>query len=227
MRILLTAVLGLTILGSTLTSARAEQASSSPVAAPAPSANAVPAVPPVAEVPKPQPEDLVGQPAPDFNLTDVDGNEHKLSDYTGKTVLIDWFNPGCPAVKAYYEKAEFVAQMNAALTGKDDIVWLSINSGADGQEGSGVEANKTYAETVGKVNPILLDESGEVGHSYKAQRTPTVYVVSPEGVVVYAGAFDQATSPREAPKGETLALAAVEAARKGDAPVVSSAKAFG
>lgn len=199
-----------------------------PAAAPGPATDPVPAVPPAPpQPPKPQPMELVGQPAPDFTLTDMDGTEHHLANLRGKTVLLDWFNPGCPAVKAYYEKPEIVAQLNAALLGKDDVVWLSINSGAPGKEGNGVEVNKAFAAAVGKTNPILADESGAVGHSYNAWRTPTVFVINPKGVVVYAGTFDQATSAREAPLGDTLALAAVEAARKGELPVVSSAKPFG
>jgi peroxiredoxin len=228
MRLLLAAVLGLTIVAGGLSGTRADEPAPTPVAAPAPATEAVPATPPPPPAPpKPQPEELVGQAAPDFILTDIDGKVHKLADYRGKTVLLDWFNPGCPAVKVYYEKPEFVTQMNAAFADKEDIVWLSINSSAPGKEGHGIEENKLYAATVGKTNPILVDESGAVGHSFNAWRTPTVYVINPEGVIVYAGTFDQATSAKEAPKGDSLALAAVEAAAKGEAPVISSAKAFG
>lgn len=174
-----------------------------------------------------QPEDLVGQAAPDFTLVDLNGNEHKLSDHRGMTVVLDWFNAECPAVVAYYDKPEFVSQMNEALSGRDDVVWLSVKSAGPGKEGHDPEAAKAYAEKIGKTNPILNDETGVVGKSYGALATPTVFVINPEGNVIYAGAFDEAPSPKEAPKGNNLTLAAVEAARGGTAPVVSQTKAFG
>jgi peroxiredoxin len=226
------ALLSLLCLGFILTiPAAADEAAPKAAVEPAPVATPAPGTPPALPAPppappRPQPEELLGQMAPDFELTDLDGKTHKLSDYRGQTVLIDMYNPGCPAVKVYYEKPEFIAQMNAAFAG-EDAVWLSINSSAPGKEGHGVEENKAYAAGVGKLNPILIDESGAVGHSFNAWRTPTVYVISPEGKIVYTGTFDQATSPKEAPKGDSLALAAVEAAGRGEAPLVSSAKAFG
>jgi ABC-type Fe3+-hydroxamate transport system substrate-binding protein len=173
------------------------------------------------------PSSLVGQTAPDFTLTDLAGTEHKLADYRGKTVVLDWYNAECPAVIAYYDKPEFIKQMNDALVGKEDVVWLSIKSAGPGKEGHDVAKATTYGEKVGKTNPVLNDETGTVGKSYHAQGTPTVYVINPEGQIVYAGAFDDATGPGEVPGKTNLTLAAVEAARTGTTPAVPSTKAFG
>jgi peroxiredoxin len=173
------------------------------------------------------PEDLVGYAAPGFTLTDFDGNEHSLADYAGKIVVLDWFNAECPAVIAYYDKPEFVKQMNDALNGQEDVVWLSVKSAGPGKEGHDPEKAKAYAEKIGKTNPILSDETGVVGKSYGALGTPTVFVINPEGTVIYAGAFDEAPGPGDAPKGNNLTLAAVTAAREGKEPAVTQTKAFG
>ena len=42
------------------------------------------------------------QAAPDFTLTDTNGLKHSLSDYKGKFVVLEWFNPDCPFVKKHY-----------------------------------------------------------------------------------------------------------------------------
>jgi peroxiredoxin len=173
------------------------------------------------------PDSLLGQTAPAFSLPDYEGKKHSLADYKGKIVVIDWFNYGCPVVQAYYKNKDFVASMNKALAGKKDVVWLSISSSAPGNEGSDPEGFKAAAKEFGKTNLTLHDDDGKVGHAYGAHATPTVYVINKEGKVVYAGAFDEAAGPQEAPKGSNLALAAVDAARAGKSPAVQSKKAFG
>jgi len=171
--------------------------------------------------------DLVGKTAPAFTLQDTAGKSHKLADLKGKIVVLDWFNYGCPVVQKYYKNKDFVASMNSALQGQKDVVWLSVVSNAPGTEGGDPAAYKTAAAEFGKVNTTLWDTQGTVGHAYGATATATVFVIDQKGKVVYAGAFDEANGPGEAPKGTNLALAAVKAARAGKAPEVSSTKPFG
>jgi peroxiredoxin len=171
--------------------------------------------------------DLVGKSAPAFSLKDTAGKSHKLADLKGKIVVLDWFNYGCPVVKKYYENKDFVASMNSALQGQKDVVWLSVVSSAPGSEGGDPAEFKTAAASFGKVNTTLWDTAGTVGHAYGASATPTVFVIDAKGKIVYAGAFDEANGPGEAPKGTNLALAAVKAARAGKSPAVSSTKPFG
>ncbi|EYF05607.1 PPO candidate 1 [Chondromyces apiculatus DSM 436] len=130
----------------------------------------------------------VGQPAPDFTLTDLDGKTVHLADYKGKTVVLEWFNPGCPFVqKAHREGA--LKDMAARVADKG-VVWLAINSGAAGKQGHGKEANVKARDEFGMKHPILLDETGATGRAYGAERTPHMYVIDPKGIVVYAGAID-------------------------------------
>lgn len=144
------------------------------------------------------PQAEVGQPAPDFALTDLDGETHRLSDYVKakKVVVLEWFNPGCPYVKKVHDKGIVTAIANAY---KDrGVVWLAINSGGPGKQGHGAAANRAGAERWGIDYPILLDEAGTVGRLYRAKTTPHLYVVDPSGTLVYNGALDNKKDPSAA-----------------------------
>ena len=130
----------------------------------------------------------IGLPAPEFALKDLDGKVHKLSDYRGKTVVLEWFNPGCPYVVTAHTKGSLVDL--AQKQSKDGVVWLAVNSGAPGKQGHGVETNRAAAKAWSMAYPILVDESGSVGKAYGATNTPHMFVVDKAGKVVYAGAID-------------------------------------
>jgi peroxiredoxin len=130
----------------------------------------------------------IDKPAPDFTLKDVDGKTVKLSDYKGKIVVLEWFNPECPVSAGSHENGALKDQ--AQRVAKDGVVWLSINSGGPGKEGSGIEKNKKMGAAWNMKNPILIDESGEVGHLYGAKTTPDMFVIDAKGLLVYSGAID-------------------------------------
>jgi hypothetical protein len=134
----------------------------------------------------------LGKPAPAFTLKDVDGKEHSLESYKGKTVVLEWFNPECPFVKYAHSEGDLKEMAKTVTNDDDGIVWLSINSGAPGKQGHGVEATKAGIETFAMTNPVLLDETGEVGHRYGAEKTPHMFVINGEGALVYRGAIDNA-----------------------------------
>lgn len=145
----------------------------------------------------------IGQAAPDFTLQDLDGRTVKLSDYKGKTVVLEWFNPGCPYVKNAHGKGSL--KDAAARHHKNGVVWLAINSGAPGKQGTGAETNRAAQKQWNMVHPVLLDEKGTVGKAYGATNTPHMYVVDPKGTLVYAGAIDNSPDgEQQSPKGGTL-----------------------
>ncbi len=169
--------------------------------------------------PAPAPEAKLGEPAPDFELKDLDGNPHKLSDHKGKVVVLEWFNPGCPFVKHAHGEGPLKDMAKKAMA--DGVVWLSINSGGPGKQGHGVEANKAGAKEWAMENPILIDESGEVGRKYGATNTPHMFVVDKEGKLAYAGAVDNAPIGEVKTEGEayTNYVEPVLAALKDGKPV--------
>jgi peroxiredoxin len=130
----------------------------------------------------------LGEAAPDFELPDLDGKLVKLSSLRGKTVVLEWFNPGCPFVKASHTKGSLVN--TATRSESAGVIWLAINSGALGKQGHGVEENRAARAAFGLSHPILRDESGKVGRAYGAARTPQLFVIDAKGVLVYRGAID-------------------------------------
>jgi peroxiredoxin len=136
----------------------------------------------------------IGKPAPDFTLTDTAGREHHLAGYKGKTVVLEWFNPDCPFVRKHHQKNKTMSTLSSRFA-SDDLVWLAVNSGAAGKQGSGVDRNKKAIEDYGIAYPVLLDESGTVGRMYGAKTTPHMYVIDAEGTLVYKGAIDDNSSP--------------------------------
>lgn len=145
----------------------------------------------------------VGQEAPDFELSDLDGKKVRLRDYRGKVVVLEWFNPGCPFVRASHTKGSLVDL--AARLEKKGVVYLAINSNAPGKQGHGAEENRKGARQFGMKHPILLDESGQVGRAYGATNTPHGYVIDAQGTLVYRGAVDNSPDGEgESPEGGSL-----------------------
>lgn len=143
----------------------------------------------------------IGKPAPAFSLPNLAGETVNLADHAGKVVVLEWFNPGCPFVKQAHGDAGGLETMANSWTDKD-VVWLAINSGSPGKQGTGVDTNKKAQKDWSMKHPILLDESGEVGRSYAAKTTPQMVVIDPKGNQVYNGALDNA--PFGKPKGDAL-----------------------
>jgi peroxiredoxin len=142
---------------------------------------------------------LVGQKAPDFSLKDTDGNIHTLRQYidSGKTVVIQWFNPNCPFVIRHFETYPTFTDLYAAYN-KKNVVVLAINSTnpKHPQFGNNVEMKKKW----GIQYPILLDEDGVVGKLYDAKTTPHTFVIGPDGIVRYSGAIDDDPQDAKAAK---------------------------
>jgi peroxiredoxin len=132
----------------------------------------------------------VGEAAPEFTLKDTSGKEHNLSDYKGKFVVLEWFNEGCPFVKKHYTSGN-MQKLQKEYTGKD-VVWLSINSSAPGEQGhlTPLSAPKTMSDWKMDSTKILLDHDGKVGKMYGAKTTPHMYVIDKTGKLVYQGAID-------------------------------------
>lgn len=170
---------------------------------------------------------LPGDAAPDFTLTDTEGKAHKLSDYLadGKTVVLEWFNPDCPFIVKHHKKHKTMNESHAKV--KDHgVVWLAINSGAEGKQGHGLERNRKAVKDFGIPFPVLLDPSGEVGRLYGAKTTPHMFIITPEGEVVYNGAIDDDRSADKLGKTNHV-LAALHDLMQGDKVKVAETRPYG
>lgn len=136
----------------------------------------------------------VGQPAPDFNLPDTNGQTHRLSEYKGKYVVLEWYNPDCPFVRKHYGSGN-MQSLQKEFTAKG-VVWLTIDSSAPGLEGNypTEKLNEIAASQGAARTALLLDPEGKVGHEYGAKTTPDMYIINPEGKLIYEGAIDSKPS---------------------------------
>ena len=140
----------------------------------------------------------VGSSAPDFLLTDAKGGTHSLSQYKGKYVVLEWFNPECPFVKKHYG-SDNMQKLQQEYTGKG-VVWLTIDSNAPGTEGNITpdQAQKIMASWKTKQTALLLDPESKVANLYGAKNTPNMVVINREGKLIYEGAIDSKASPNPA-----------------------------
>jgi cytochrome oxidase Cu insertion factor (SCO1/SenC/PrrC family) len=171
----------------------------------------------------------VGQKAPDFTGTDTNGKTVKLSDYAGKTVVLEWTNAKCPFVVKHYGSGN-MQSLQEKYTGQG-VVWISINSSAEGKEGyvNGADANQIIAEEKGKASTYIIDKSGEIGRLYDAKTTPNMYVIDGEGTLVYAGAIDSDDSfkPETIAGATNYVAAALDSLTAGKPIEVSQTKPYG
>ncbi len=136
----------------------------------------------------------VGSAAPDFSLSDANGKTQTLSQYKGKTVVLEWNNPGCPFVQKHYSSGNIPKQQAEATAA--GVVWLTINSGAAGKQGhlDGPGAQAFIAQYHAAPSAYLFDADGKVGHLYGAKTTPHMYIVDAGGTLRYMGGIDSIAS---------------------------------
>jgi len=132
----------------------------------------------------------IGQPAPDFVAVDTAGQSHRLSDFAGKFVVLEWTNPACPTVGAHYQSGNIPASQKSATD--QGVVWLAINSterrADDYRKPEAVSAwMQSHAAAA---TAVLMDEDGVIGRAYGAHATPQIFIVDPRGTLVYAGGIE-------------------------------------
>jgi peroxiredoxin len=171
----------------------------------------------------------VGSTAPEFSLTDAKGQKHSLSQYKGKYVVLEWFNPECPFVKKHYG-SDNMQKLQREYTGKG-VVWLTIDSNAPGTEGSLTpeQATKIAASWKTHETGLLLDPDGKVGRAYGAKNTPNMVIINPEGKIVYHGAIDSKATPNPAdiPASTNYVKAALDESLSGKPITTSQTKPYG
>ncbi len=166
----------------------------SPISIPSPLVVAAIAAFAIAALPSSHGAPEVGAAAPDFTLVDSKGQSHSLSDFKGKFVVLEWLNHGCPFVKKHYESNN-MQSLQKEFTAAD-AVWLSICSSAEGKQGhmTPEEANTITAQVGAAPSAVLLDTDGAVGRLYDAKVTPQMFLIDPEGILLYNGAIDDKKS---------------------------------
>lgn len=137
-----------------------------------------------------------GGQAPAFSVRDAAGQTRTLQEFRGRTVILEWTNHGCPYVRKHYDAGAMQA-LQRETTGQG-IVWLQVISSAPGEQGhlDGAGAQARVRTDNAAPTATLLDPSGVMGRAYGARTTPHMYIISPEGVLLYQGAIDDRPSAR-------------------------------
>jgi peroxiredoxin len=158
-----------------------------------------------------------GQTAPDFTLTDTHGKAVNLSDYRGKYVVLEWTNPDCPFVQRHYNTKNMPGLQKE--WGARDVTWLSIDSSnRDSREfKTGAQLDAWMSAHEGSQKAVLIDGDSATARLYAAKTTPHMFVINPEGRIVYAGAIDDrpGASADETRKAKNYVRAALTAATGG------------
>lgn len=171
----------------------------------------------------------VGSAAPDFSLTDSKGQTHSLAQYKGKYVVLEWFNPECPFVKKHYG-SDNMQKLQEQYTTKG-VVWLTIDSSAPGKEGNltADQAEKIVTGWKTHQTAFLLDPEGKAGRAYAAKNTPHMFIINPEGKVVYEGAIDSKRTPNPAdiPSSTNYVKVALDESMSGKAVTTANTQPYG
>jgi len=171
----------------------------------------------------------IGEKAPAFEERDSKGQVLKLSDFAGKTVVLEWTNDGCPFVQKQYNSGNMQKTQDDAE--KDGVVWISVISSRVGTQGyvSGAQADKLTADRKAHPAHVILDADGSMGRAFGAQTTPHMFVISPDGKLAYQGAIDSmaTTDLADVPKATNYVAAALKAVKEGKTPDPAVTKAYG
>jgi len=138
----------------------------------------------------------IGEAAPTFELPDTRGETHSLEQYRGSWVVLEWLNYGCPYVVKHYRTGNIPGQQERWRGA--GVVWLAIVSSAPGKQGhyAPADMDARTEEMGGNASAVLLDPAGDVGRAYEAKTTPHMFVIDPEGTVVYMGGIDDVPTAR-------------------------------
>jgi peroxiredoxin len=169
-----------------------------------------------------------GQPAPAFNVTDLAGKPVNLADYKGKTVVLEWHNFGCPFVQKHYRSGNMQALQKKY---GNEVVWLAVNSttksASDYEEPNRIDSKlRDFKAAPAR---YLMDEPGAMGMAYGAKVTPHMYIIDPQGKVVYNGAIDdkRSTNPDDVKTSKNYVVAALDELKAGKAVSTPATTPYG
>ncbi len=154
----------------------------------------------------------VGEPAPGFEGLDTQGKVHRLADYRGKILVLEWTNHDCPFVRKHYGAGNMQTQQREAAA--KGVVWLSVVSSAPGKQGhvSRAEADMLTRSRNAAPQAVILDPNGEIGRTYGARTTPHMYIIGPTGRLAYMGGIDSITTsnPKDIPRATQYVRVALD-----------------
>lgn len=171
----------------------------------------------------------VSEPAPDFTATDSNGNVHKLSQYRGKFVVLEWTNRGCPYTQKHYNSGN-MQHLQKEWTAKG-VIWLTVVSSAPGKQGyvTAAQENAYLKQVNAAPTAVLLDPTGQLGHLYDAKTTPHIFIINPQGTLIYNGAIDDrpTTDMSDINGAKNYVTAALDEAISGKPVAIATSRPYG
>jgi peroxiredoxin len=172
---------------------------------------------------------LAASPAPQFEVPDTLMRSRRLSEFKGKTVVLEWTSASCPFVRAQYESGVMPELQKWAAT--QGIVWLSVISTHPSRRDylAPDKADAFHRARGGAPAALLMDSAGSMGRAYGAVVTPQMFVIDPKGEIVYSGAIsDNPTmSARDARAARNYVRAALDDLAAGRKVATASTRPFG
>lgn len=163
----------------------------------------------------------INEPAPDFELPDLKGKLHRLSDYRGKIVVVNFWSCECP----HSERTDptlLKTQQHGDLT----ILFIASNRNEVRGRYNRVPTCVEEAAKTRGLSIVLMDEQQTVADLYDAQATPHVFVIDRDGILRYRGAVDDVTFRQRKPTRFFLDEA-VDALLNGHLPTLTETPAYG
>lgn len=171
----------------------------------------------------------VGQAAPDFRALDVAGKQVSLADFKGKYVVLEWNNPGCPFVRKHYDSGNM--QSLQKRLGAENVAWLSVNSTNENSADYMPPAKLAawFQQQNAAPAAVLMDPTGVVGRTFSARVTPHMYVIDPNGTLIYAGAIDdkRSANPADVKTATNYVVAALSDIKAGKSVSKATSQAYG
>jgi peroxiredoxin len=171
----------------------------------------------------------VGDPAPEFQATDSNGQMHKLSEYRGKFVVLEWHNNGCPYTRKHYESGN-MQRLQKEWTARG-VVWFTVISSAPGEQGyvTAQQENAYLTRMNAAPTAALLDPQGDVGRLYRAKTTPHMFIINPAGLLIYDGAIDNkpTTDQADIRSAKNYVSEALEEAMAGKSVSIPTSRPYG
>ncbi|MFK7960681.1 MAG: redoxin domain-containing protein [Phycisphaerales bacterium] len=169
----------------------------------------------------------IGEAAPAWKLTDIKGKEHELKDFAGKTVVLEWTNPGCPYIVGVYDKGVVSETVKAMKEMGKDYVYIAVNSTGNKAKDAVIKENTDFLAKHKMDIPVVIDHDGTVGKTYGAKTTPHMYVIDTKGVLRYHGAFTDDPGSRKSPEHVNYVVQSLKQLAAGETVTPDHTKQWG
>jgi peroxiredoxin len=158
----------------------------------------------------------LNSPVSDFELPDLNGNLHRLSEHRGRIVIVNFWSCECP----HSERTD-KAILSMFVQWQDDVAMMTIASNRN----ETAEALREAAESR-RLPQVLRDADCSIADIFDAQTTPHIFVIDKEGILRYRGSVDDVTFRQRKPTRFFLDEA-VEALLAGQLPALTETPAYG